>query len=269
MKQEFKLKNIVWIIPSIWWWVWLWIASYLMNWVVDYKLVIMVIILTFVMFNYIILEKILLKNMSFVLFTLIFYFIYNLSWDFSVEKNKDVYLIIWWLLAFWYWYKKYERDKELELIEKYKAKLIKSRRLYVLIKKEKNTDIIIDWYKEILHIWHEIFYLWEKSYISKELFSELDNMIKNALFDILDEDKINYYKREKKYINDDCISIMDNSYFLLSLKDFMNFKDLDPNWFYKYLKNKINIWLRQNTKSKDSEMENFIKLFKELNTILF
>lgn len=63
-------------------------------------------------------------------------------------ENKDVFFMIWALFAFWYWYKKYERDKELEFIERFEQ--------------SKNINIIE---------WIQAINLLEKWYISNELFN--------------------------------------------------------------------------------------------------
>ena len=59
-------------------------------------------------------EKILLNNMTYILLLWIIYIIYSQRelWI----SNKDILLMSWWIIAFWYWYKKYEIDKEISLI---------------------------------------------------------------------------------------------------------------------------------------------------------
>ena len=56
---------------------------------------------------------------------------------------------IWVILAFWYWYKKYERDKEIEMIDK-------------LSLKENIDELIIDWKarRVIYEKWYIKDYLW-------------------------------------------------------------------------------------------------------------
>ena len=78
----------------------------------------MVLILSYLAFyNHQNVEKFLISNFTKVLFSLSI-------WLFFLQKyiwvnNTDLILMWWAIFAFWYWYKKYERNKELEIIEKY------------------------------------------------------------------------------------------------------------------------------------------------------
>ena len=37
----------------------------------------------------------------------------------KVSQYKDLYLLIWWLFAFWYWYKKYEVEKSKKILSEF------------------------------------------------------------------------------------------------------------------------------------------------------
>lgn len=98
--------------------------------------------------------------------------------------NSNILLMIWWVIAFWYWYKKYEQDKELSIIQKYTTK-------YNEIKKDKNL-YDFEKYKELLNLWYEEFYMYNKWYISKKLWNEWEFWISNDIYNfILNELKNN------------------------------------------------------------------------------
>jgi len=113
-------------------------------------------------------EKFLLKNMWKIIFSL--WIIIFLTWliplinlptwqiiekVFWINQVKQIistqYMLttIWAIFAFWYWYKRYERDKEIEMIDK-------------LILKENIDELIIDWKaKRIFYEkWYIKDYLW-------------------------------------------------------------------------------------------------------------
>lgn len=92
-------------------------------------------------------EFFIIKNFTFIMFSWIWFVLYAQT-QLKID-NKDALLMIWWMLAFWYWYKKYERDKELEMIDK-------------LNLKENIDELIIDWKarRVIYEKWYIKDYLW-------------------------------------------------------------------------------------------------------------
>lgn len=101
------------------------------------------------------LEKFLLWNFTKIILWLIFIFLF-VNFNF-IEISKDTFYIIWWLFAFWYWYKRYQRDKDIEILEKFQIE----------------ENIIITDYKnflnklELLHVYNK------KDYINDEYYDIL------------------------------------------------------------------------------------------------
>jgi hypothetical protein len=62
-------------------------------------------------------ERFLLIYMTQIIFLSLLFVIYY-QFTFWINNNQ-LFIIIWWVFAFWYWYKRYERDKEIDIIEKY------------------------------------------------------------------------------------------------------------------------------------------------------
>lgn len=71
------------------------------------------------------------------------------------------------ITVFWYWYKTYERDREIEIIKYYSEK-------YNLAKVElsKTVDIQFKDYSQLLTIWYEEYFLYQKWYIWNDLWNE-------------------------------------------------------------------------------------------------
>ena len=120
-------------------------------------------------------ENILLKRMTIVIFVLIasiwlFYF-------FSVIDIKYSLTSTWAILAFWYWYKKYERDKEIELMWK---NII-------------NPPNISDpW--NLIYNWNILYNLYKKDYVPQEIFKELENKYFQNFKALIDANKNNLQK---------------------------------------------------------------------------
>lgn len=175
-------------------------------------------------------EKFLIKHMSkiiFLLWVIIFltwliplinlptcWIINTIFWIDQVKQiisTEYMFTTLWAIFAFWYWYKRYERDKELELIEKYTQ----------IYESSKNDN------KKLLILWEKEFYLNNRWYISNELWKEWDfwirddiikniytnNILKNntIIYDFIKDYKLYHYNLYKwktfpKYI----ISILEN-----------------------------------------------------------
>ena len=96
------------------------------------------------------------------------WFISDLFWVSKINtiiSTQYMFTTIWAIFAFWYWYKKYERDKELEIIEKYTKKYNTIKVKEVSNFNEENCKLLFD-------LWYEEFYLKSKWYISDELWNE-------------------------------------------------------------------------------------------------
>ena len=112
-------------------------------------------------------EKFLIKNITLVSLLSIIIILYFQK-DLWIKENDKILLMIWAIFAFWYWYKKYEGDKELKIIEKYTS-------LYDIIKRENNHKKLIDlWYKEL--------FLFKSWYISNNLWNDWIYWIESDIF---------------------------------------------------------------------------------------
>lgn len=156
--------------------------------------------------------------------------------------NKETLLMIWWIIAFWYWYKKYERDKELEIIEKYTKK-------YEEIKKELESNIN-KWdvwkldFNNLTNLWYEEFFLKSKWYISNELWKEWKYWIKNDITNYLWD--IDFQKIEK-WISPPIIE----TFYIYKWENWVSWEFyIFLLWIIKDLKKYFNN-LKNNNKSKD------------------
>lgn len=159
------------------------------------------------------LERKLLKNMSWIVFwiIIIILFIYilqfiqlptwkiitQLFWIEEINKTISIESTITYLgaiLAFWYWYKKYERDKELDLIEKYQLWTITISNIDELQKWEMVYLLKRNWYIE-KWIWEliernntKIFYEFLKEYLtlkSEKEIIEKTNILSKKIVEII------------------------------------------------------------------------------------
>lgn len=163
---------ITWILIYLKWFNSYWEAFWL--WLLWW---IILIILTFI-------EEVIIKNITIIIFTLIALFLID------PEKSiqfKDLYLIIGALFAFWYWYKKYERDKELEILNTY------SKRYNDIIENLKDywskIDSLIEEkaYSDLINLWYEEYFLHCNWYISDRLWNEWSYWIKEDIENFIDK----------------------------------------------------------------------------------
>lgn len=137
------------------------------------------------------LENFILQHMTFVV-VFIIWVIWILFWAWNLWIEY-VLTSTWAIIAFWYWYKKYERDKELHLFFQF----------------NKKSDEIIDKknFKDLLLVTYEENYLNLRGYISKALYKErldrissqfrwliLNELFKNHLFENRFKTILNSYK---------------------------------------------------------------------------
>lgn len=137
-------------------------------------------------------EKNILNNLTIFSIVLILIFSALQIWFFLAWKNfleiKDFITLIWAIFVFWYWYKTYERNKELEILDKYGEKYnqIKEEVNVTIIKLNENNDekneIILknelkQNYTALINLFYEEFYLRAKWYISDDLWNEWKNWI--------------------------------------------------------------------------------------------
>jgi hypothetical protein len=109
----------------------------------------------------------------------VWWFIQSLFWITEIKNTistQYMFTTIWAIFAFWYWYKKYERDKELEIIEKYCSK-------YNFEKNQPDINI-----SNIFNIWYEEFFMYKKWYITETLWNEWKYWIYQDIIEFVDND---------------------------------------------------------------------------------
>jgi hypothetical protein len=136
-------------------------------------------------------ELVLMRNIWISCMELIMLFIVLLFSNIVADKEvlSSEYLLSWiWLtIAFWYWYKKYERDKEIELIKNF------SERYHRESEKTKLWE-----YTWIINIWYEEYFLYSRWYISELLWKEWDYWIYRDLQSFLWQDYENFSNWKKE-----------------------------------------------------------------------
>lgn len=145
------------------------------------------------------LEKWLIENIWWIalIFWLVTIEIYILHWIiWETISVQSTITIIWTIFAFWYWYKKYERDKELEIIEKYTKKYndIYNDIINNLLDSENEVKTWKINFIKILNLWYEEYFLYKQWYISDSLWLEWSFWIKEDIYMFMDKS----YKRYKK-----------------------------------------------------------------------
>lgn len=172
-------------------------------------------------------EKFLLKNMwtiaicfwIIVFITWLIQYINLPVWYFIEYEIKNtittqyMFTTLWAIFIFWYWYKKYERDKELDIIDKYSTKYNE------IINNIEDNKGWVKYKKELVNLFYEEYYLYSKNYISDELWHEWKEWISLDFFKILQWDS------EKK--------IDENGE--------INFDSLEIIWTYLQANSRINI----------------------------
>ncbi len=171
-------------------------------------------------------EKFLLKNLTTACFLLIFVLWFH--WlDNRLDKNF-VLTAIWAVIVFWYWYKTYERDKEIQLIQYYSDRY---NLLNIEIKtmSDENSDLLIIKFSELINLWYSEFHLWKQGYISDKLWNEWEYWIKSDIFIYIYE---GYSGFSKKYWWNYRIDkwIRFNIYFIRAL--------VENSWVFKFSKEK-------------------------------
>ncbi len=131
-----------------------------------------------------ILEKKLLKLSLIKVIVVILFLIWSLFF-LKRDSIKIEYAITytWGLISFWYWYKKYERDKEIEIIryytEKYNETYEEIKNNLMTSDNEVKTNLVD--FRKIFNLWYEEYFLYSRWYISEELWKEWRYWIKEDL----------------------------------------------------------------------------------------
>ncbi len=123
-------------------------------------------------------ETILIRNIWILCIFLIMIFIGLLAWNWLWDKAifSNEYLVNWigLIVAFWYWYKRYERDKETDALISY------SKEYAAAV-----NQIPEKWIWGLLNIWYTQYCLYKKWYLKEDFWIELEFWIKKDLLDIL------------------------------------------------------------------------------------
>lgn len=126
-------------------------------------------------------ENFWLKNLSWILITAFIIILW--LWIFDKLSIEYTITSLWAIFAFWYWYKTYERNKELEIIEKYSQKYNNIKNEFSQSKK--TLDDLDKYFNQLFNLWREEFYLYNKNYISKDLWLLWEIFIKNNIEKLL------------------------------------------------------------------------------------
>lgn len=142
-------------------------------------------------------EKDIIRNLSYISFLLICILInlkiLSLILNFYFIELKDLISIIWAIFVFWYWYKTYERNKELWIIDKYSTRYneIKAKNINYKWKEEN--------YRDLINLFYEEYYLYLQWYISNNLWNTWKWWIITDMFNLIEHDS-KLYKRNWKSI---------------------------------------------------------------------
>lgn len=131
-------------------------------------------------------ERFLLKNLTTACFLIVsllsnFLLIWKLDKEFALTAVGAI-------IVFWYWYKTYERDKELEMFEKFN-----------------NGDLTVENFEEELNNLSHAFYMKERGYLPEYLWKRIDLKIDRLIFDFCDKNlkwkNINEFLENKNISN--------------------------------------------------------------------
>ena len=208
------------------------------------------------------------KYMTPILFTSILFIAYYQHQLLGKNSNNELFIIIWWVFAFWYWYKKYERDKELQNLEHlstdiYELDILEQSGKLELLYNYSNSGLLSKniWNYIEKNFWNSILdniNLYIKSRISQE---ENDHFKIWDSLDILKE-KIKLFK-ENWDISNENINIIEQEIILLKIKQ----KNLDRKLkqAQKDINLKLTKWLVELFRSDNINYINYLKM--KLNQI--
>lgn len=190
------------------------------------------------------LEKWILWNISIITFIIILLLILYQIYTKNKLDTQNFITTLWAIIAFWYWYKKYERDKEFEIIEKYTKEYDKIF---------ENTDWLD--YKKLLNLWYKELYLYNKWYLSKSLWLDWSKWIENDIDDIIIKDYIN---KDLEIKNNNWIFEIISNNFIENKKDFYTFLISILNKNIEKNKNSINLFSKYNFDKEFDKKRDFL-----------
>ncbi len=212
-------------------------------------------------------ERTILNNISIV--SLILWIAIILLWSCKFIDLKFTITTIWAISAFWYWYKKYERDKELQIIDKYTKKYNEIQK-YVYNRLMDDEFEVKLWkvdFIKIMNLWYEEFFLYKQWYISKKLWKEWRKWIKEDVYLFMSKSYSRYEKLShlEKKENDYLQSVIQWAEFITSIWYFKRHskhnKELISSKFIEMLVWYIKDYIKE-TKPKSDLEKNWNKITK-------
>lgn len=207
-------------------------------------------------------EKFLVKNITIILLISIIW-ILHFQETLWIKENDKILLMVWWIFAFWYWYKKYERDQEINLLKTYWEKYdnIKTLEINYKIPRLLNLRKEEFYLREKLYISADLWEIWEK-YIIRDLSKIFISMSRNEIpneilikeirdikYSIQDNNFYRYLKEKSFYINNENKEII----WFIYKKYNKEWREKIKNIFYKNL---------EELQNKYDDLENLIKDIK-------
>ncbi len=198
----------------------------------------------FLFFKLELFEKFLIQKISIILISWIIFIMY--AQTFLWINNKDTLLMVWWIIAFWYWYKRYERDKELEMLDKYIMWNLSTKNIEEIKKRR---------------IW---FLLNEKWYIKKWLWDEIDIENQETFFKFLDKNLI--WKLDNDFSEKFTKLVFPNKTFEEYIKNLIKSEIIKKE---KYLRNKkISKERKELIKEELKQLNILIKVMEDFRKII-
>lgn len=207
------------------------------------------------------LERIIIFNINTICFLLLSCFTIFKYTKIIDISDQTFFTWIGWILVFWWWYKKYQRDKEIELLQNF---LNKENEFLENINNEKNDkNSIKKEFKNIFNLWEETYSLQDKSYISFSLWEEFKFHIKTHIAEFLFIDKnsdiflevLNEELKRIYYKPNNSSSYRFFVYFVEQIKKINKIKNL------------LYIWGDDELKKHEEKIDIFIKLSDEIISI--
>lgn len=172
------------------------------------------------------LENSILQNMTFVvIFIILIIWILFLFWVIEIEYWLTS---TWAIIAFWYWYKRYEQDKYLMFLNNFMDTYLEERKIIENLRCNWKT-----WF-EMMTFWMKYFYFYESGILDTQKFALFESYLDDDILWILDNLAYSY--------PDDDNDIESKIFFDLSELKTLKYKTWTIR-FYNYLINKIDFIL--------------------------
>lgn len=213
------------------------------------------------------LERIIIFNINTICFLIISVFTI-LKFSKSINIPDQTYFTwIWGVLVFWWWYKKYQRDKEIELLQSF---LNRQNEYYETISHSKiSKEDLKKEFKKFFNLWEESYSLQDKSYISYSLWEDFKYYIKTSVIELLfiwfSKQKNNISDVFLEFINEELKRIYYKPNNSSSYRFFLYFVE-QVKKIYK-IENWLLLWDENEIKIHKEKIENFIKLSESVISV--